>query len=188
MMRQCGECTACCTIVPVAELGKPANTKCRYEFFKGCRVHGSAKMPTGCRFWSCRWLTGDDTADLRRPDRAHYVIDIMADFVTVRDHETGAAQHIPVVQVWLDPKHPDDWRTDEAFIEFINRRGAEGVAILMRLGNQDASCIFPATFPGNDTGSFVEKGSNLKPENQHTPQQIAEAIGGVVVNLAEQQP
>jgi len=62
-------------------------------------------MPPECAIWNCRWLVNDDTADLPRPDRAHYVIDLMPDFITIRNDETGENQHIQVVQVSIDPKH-----------------------------------------------------------------------------------
>src|SRR4051812_46218248 len=100
-MRQCGDCQLCCKLLPVPPLRKGAGEKCKHQKFgKGCTVYHTQAMPPECGFWNCRWLVGDDTADMPRPDRAHYVIDIMPDFVTVTDNVTGATQKIQVVQIW----------------------------------------------------------------------------------------
>src|SRR5215470_6036671 len=106
-LRQCGECNLCCKLVPVPPLHKGAGQACKFQKFrKGCRVYNSARMPLECSLWNCRWLVNDDAAELSRPDRAHYVIDISPDFVTHVDHETGEQLNIQVGQVWVDPKHP----------------------------------------------------------------------------------
>jgi len=59
---------------------------------KGCAIY--AKRPMSCALWNCRWLVNDDTAELSRPDRSPYVIDIMPDYVTVLDRETGVRRPI----------------------------------------------------------------------------------------------
>jgi hypothetical protein len=105
MRRQCGDCQLCCKLVPVQSINKPAGTACRFQkFHKGCTVYRSANMPFERAVWNCRWLVNDDTADLPRPDRAHYVIDLMPDYVTHIDNKTGEQRNIQVVQIWVDPK------------------------------------------------------------------------------------
>ena len=98
--RKCGDCQLCCVLLPVADgaavtlpngrvhqmagLNKPANTRCPYQKHGvGCKLHGTKDMPYSCSIWVCKWLTGDDTADLPRPDRSHYVIDPMPDVVGI---------------------------------------------------------------------------------------------------------
>lgn len=64
----------------VPDFDKPAGKRCPHQrHHKGCAIY--ARRPFGCRFWNCRWLAEDDTAELLRPDRAHYVIDVSPDFV-----------------------------------------------------------------------------------------------------------
>jgi hypothetical protein len=124
----------CCRLLPVREIGKGANTSCRFQKFrKGCTVHGTARMPPACALWSCRWLVNDDTADLSRPDRAHYVIDLMPDFITLRDNATGTMQNVEVAQVWVDPSHRDAHR-DPALRRWMLRRAEQGIATLVRFG------------------------------------------------------
>lgn len=72
--RSCGSCTACCTIVGVAELEKPPGKPCVHEVPKvGCRIY--ADRPASCRTYQCLWLLGalDDQED--RPDRLGVVLD-----------------------------------------------------------------------------------------------------------------
>jgi hypothetical protein len=141
MTRQCGGCTLCCKLVPVRELGKPAGQRCQHQRHgKGCSIY--ARRPISCRTWSCRWLVEDDTAELSRPDRSRYAIDIMPDFVTLQNNETGEETHVPVVQVWVDPFFPDA-HEDATLRAYMMRRGAEGMATMIRYSSEDGFTIFP---------------------------------------------
>jgi hypothetical protein len=101
--RQCGECTACCRLLPVAELGKDAGQRCRHQRHrKGCAVY--AARPTGCKGWSCLWLTDPATARLRRPDRSGYVLDCMRDFTRARNEVTSVETVFEVVQIWASDR------------------------------------------------------------------------------------
>lgn len=71
--RTCGGCTACCKVLPVAELGKPSGQWCRHCIKKrGCRMY--TNRPRGCIEFRCQWLTGafDDS---ERPDKVRVVVD-----------------------------------------------------------------------------------------------------------------
>lgn len=135
----------------VPEFDKPAGVPCPHQSHKGCKVY--ARRPFGCRVWNCRWLTGDDTADLRRPDRSRYVIDIMPDFITM-EHGNGAT-NIQVVQVWVDPKTPNAWRNDPALLAYLDRRGKDGIAALIRFNGSDAIAVFPPSM--SDDGQWREQ-------------------------------
>ena len=140
-MRHCGGCTLCCKLLPVNELDKAAGERCRHQRTnKGCAVYNTRKMPPCCHFWNCRWLVNDDTADLSRPDRAHYVIDLLPDYVTVIDNETGEKTNVEVIQIWCDPKYPDAHR-DPALRRYLERRAAEGKMALVRYNQKDAFTI-----------------------------------------------
>ncbi len=104
--RRCGSCTACCKLVPVLSLDKPANTRCKHQRVnKGCGVYRQPAMPYECGLWSCRWLVDTDTAGLGRPDRTHYVIDIMPDSIGMVSHD-GTKMEVMCAQVWVDPAFP----------------------------------------------------------------------------------
>lgn len=172
--RQCGGCTLCCKLLPVRELDKGAGERCRHQVTgKGCRVYGSARMPPSCRLWSCAWLTGADVGS--RPDRAHYVVDIMPDYVTVVDNATGDRRPLQVVQVWIDPKFPDAHR-DPALRAYLAERGKEGVAAIIRYNNRSAFTLMPPALASDD--EWHEVHSNLDPEKTHSLDDVIATLSG----------
>lgn len=56
--RTCGQCTACCTVLGIRELEKPAFQCCPNlaGAGKGCGIYGG--RPTSCRVYRCEWLDG----------------------------------------------------------------------------------------------------------------------------------
>lgn len=72
--RVCGDCTACCTVKGVRELGKPSQTPCQHLCQAGCAIY--ARRPTSCRDYACLWRQGFIDGDTRlRPDQLGVVID-----------------------------------------------------------------------------------------------------------------
>jgi hypothetical protein len=176
MRRQCGDCQLCCKLLPVPPLDKKAGQRCKHQKFgKGCTVYHTAKMPPECAIWNCRWLVNDDTADLPRPDRSHYVIDIMPDFVTLQPNNGDPPQHIQVVQIWIDPKHPEA-RHDPALQRYLIRRAEQGIAALIRLNARDAITLFAPPF--NAEGQWHEINS-ARAGRQHSLPEIVQALGSV---------
>ena len=171
-MRQCGDCQLCCKLLPMKrdkypwprvmeitkemiaagfppakfegmtpDFHKPAGERCPHQkHHKRCSIYGN--RPFGCRIWNCRWLVEDDTADIRRPDRSHLVIDMMPDFVTLRNNEDGSENRVQVVQVWIDPKFPDAHR-DPKFRAYVERRAREGTWTLVRKNSSDGFALIP---------------------------------------------
>jgi hypothetical protein len=139
--RRCGDCQLCCKLLPVRTLAKVAGEKCKHQRHgKGCSVYEKPGFPAECRMWSCRWLLGMDTADMSRPDRVHYVIDVMPDSLIVTDNATGQSETAPCIQVWVDPDYPDAHR-DPALRAYLMRRAAEGVVALIRYDNREGMVL-----------------------------------------------
>lgn len=174
MKRQCGDCQLCCKLLPVRELGKGANTRCEHQkVHKGCGVYNGPGMPPSCSLWSCRWLVTDKTEALRRPDRSGYVIDIMPDYVTIRNDLDGSFQHVAVLQVWIDPVRPDAWRTDYAFLHYLDRLGREdGLFALMRNGSEKAIFVCPPSLSPDGKWFIDDSGVSGPP---HTPGDLQKA-------------
>lgn len=172
--RHCGGCTLCCRLLPVRSLDKLAGQRCKHQrTTKGCAVYDRlARVSPECKLWSCRWLVEDDTAELSRPDRSHYVIDIMPDFVTLRDDATGKTEQIQVVQIWVDPRYPDAHR-DPALRAYLERRAKENIIGLVRWDNERGMALFPPELSAD--GQWHEKGSNVR-EHAHSPEELLAAL------------
>lgn len=156
----------------VNEWAKPAGEPCKHQRHrKGCAIY--ERRPFCCRTWSCRWLTGDDTADLNRPDRSRYVIDLVPDFITLQPYDGSEPTNIEVVQIWVDSKTPDAWR-DPTLMAYIERRAAEGKAAIIRFDNTRAVVMFAPAMSQDGQWHEVHKGE-LRP--QHVG---AELIAGLM--------
>ena len=81
--RTCGECSLCCTVLRVDELGKLGGIACVHQDVAGagCSIH--PQRPGICRAYRCLWLSGGlEIAD--RPDRLGAVLDVVAQGPVVR--------------------------------------------------------------------------------------------------------
>ena len=195
MMRQCGDCQLCCKLLPVPPLEKKAGERCRHQKFgKGCMVYHKPGMPRDCALWNCRWLVNDDTADLPRPDRSHYVIDITPDHITLQDNETKERHVVQVVQIWIDPKHPLAHR-DPALRAYLMRRGEKGIAALVRYDNRRAVTLFPPNMVGGtppenwlQPDGWIEipdDAPNAVVEHDHSLAETIKALGGAARMVIE---
>jgi hypothetical protein len=173
MTRQCGDCQLCCKLLPVGSLHKGAGERCKHQRHgKGCVVYDKLwTVAPECKLWNCRWLGNDDADDLRRPDRSHYVVDIMPDYVTINDEQLGELRK-EVAQIWCDPDYPDAHR-DPALRAWLERKRLIG---LVRYDNQRGVVIIPPAMMDNH--QWLEKHSNLNKEAPHTFEQVVQALGG----------
>lgn len=156
MTRSCGECTLCCKVLPVPPLKKLAGQRCKHQRLTGCKVY--VDRPTPCRLWSCRWLTGEGTEDLRRPDRSGYVIDMMPDIIRVTAGDDHPPRDVEVVQVWADATRPNAWREDIAFTAFMIRHAEQGRPTLIRFNSADALVVLAPVL-----GGWREHSTRLNP-------------------------
>jgi hypothetical protein len=172
--RQCGDCTLCCKLLPVSRIGKPANTRCVHQRHGRCKAYASLwSVSPDCKLWSCRWLTKDGTNAMSRPDRSHYVIDIMPDYIKAWDGDAGDIREVPVVQIWVDPDYPDAHR-DPALRAWIDR--TKQIA-LVRIGD-DGLVLFPPS--RMDNRQWLEKGSIKDGEPPHSVEDVHRVLTGGV--------
>jgi hypothetical protein len=160
MQRQCNECTLCCRLLPVRELDKKANERCKHQsHHKGCKIYNKPGMPVSCSLWNCRWLVNDDTNTLSRPDRSHYVIDIFPDKILAIEDE-GRIVEVQTVQIWVDPNYPDAWK-DPALAEYLIRRGKEGIVGQIRFNSEKALIVIPPNMTENKKWVIKEGQMNV---------------------------
>lgn len=70
-MNDCGECTACCTVFSIPEIGKEKHVKCSY-CSNGCTIHD--ERPDTCRNYECLYIQSEWEEDLR-PDKCGVILD-----------------------------------------------------------------------------------------------------------------
>jgi hypothetical protein len=87
--RPCDGCTACCTVLRVKELGKPAHVPCAHLGGLGCAQYES--RPVSCRNWSCLWAQGLISGDEHRPDRIGLVLDVIV---------SSMGSYVAAYEVW----------------------------------------------------------------------------------------
>lgn len=66
MIRPCGECTACCTVMCVESIGKATGVRCTAVRPNGCAMYD--RRPKECAGWYCCWAMGK-LPDDHRPDK-----------------------------------------------------------------------------------------------------------------------
>ena len=71
MTRQCGPCSACCTVLEVAAISKPGFARCPNQE-GGCSVY--EQRPAPCMSYRCHWLDGQLAED-ERPDLVGLIFD-----------------------------------------------------------------------------------------------------------------
>jgi hypothetical protein len=159
---------------PMREFNKPAGMRCPFEkHHKGCSQYKT--RPMGCRIWSCRWLTGDDTRDLRRPDRSHYVIDMMPDFIQIDQHDNQEKISIQVLQIWVDPDYPDAHR-DPALRAYLERQADDKnpKLALIRFNERDGLVLIPPSWSHDKQWHEIDPGEAKLPAGATWPQWLPE--------------
>lgn len=75
MKRECGSCTACCTVMAVTAIDKPAYKTCPSVCDKGCSIY--EKRPEACASYSCLWLIDDKILrDEDQPNRTGLIFEM----------------------------------------------------------------------------------------------------------------
>lgn len=118
-MRECGDCTLCCTVLEVPEFQKrPMN--CCSHCDKGCSIYHN--RPTSCRNFECLWLQGD-LSEAMRPDKVHFCLEKLP--------------NVPVILASIEPgwSHTLGVNTDELISYYIDKGysvvGTNGAVLLM---------------------------------------------------------
>jgi hypothetical protein len=161
--RKCGDCQLCCKLLPVVELSKAAGERCKHQRAgKGCLVYHRTEQgfPSCCGYWSCRWQTDTAMAGMPRPDRCHYVVDVMLDSIHAKRND-GTIHEIPCLQVWVDPAFPNAHRAPE-LRAYLNRMAEQfQVIAIVRWSSSRAVVLFPPAFTGDD--KWIERSGNIAP-------------------------
>lgn len=90
--RTCGGCTGCCTVMGIAEIGKPAGQRCLHECEAGCSIY--PERPQQCKSnFRCLWLA-DDRGLLHESHRPDHVGLVLTDWVDASGQNIIAAREM----------------------------------------------------------------------------------------------
>lgn len=105
--RECGPCSACCTVMEVPELAKGLYEPCEHLCRSGCGIY--AERPAPCRTFECQWLRGllevDGSVDPgMRPDACGVMFDYqpgtaLGEVYTAWELEPGASVSGPAADI-----------------------------------------------------------------------------------------
>jgi hypothetical protein len=145
--RQCGECTACCMVLGVAQVPTPFYTPCQHQSATCCQIY--EKRPGACREFYCEWLVGALTEE-DRPDRLGLV------FVSTRAEERGKEDTV-VAAYEVHPGASDTERSRAIFATSADelaliRYGQVEVGTFTRSGRVVRLRVAPALLPTPKAG------------------------------------
>jgi len=128
-VRECGNCTLCCTLLGVHALQKKANEDCIHcDVGIGCKIYNT--RPKECSDFDCLWLAGH-APDYLKPSKTHVVLSSLK-----RDLEKmGLSTDNNMILVYPDPNYPDAHKKGDMRM-FLNDLLAHGVELIIIAGGQ----------------------------------------------------
>jgi hypothetical protein len=95
--RSCGDCTLCCKLLAVKDLGKPRDVWCTHcKPGRGCLIYAS--RPRDCTAFNCGYLMSADLGEEWKPNRSKIVL----------APEAGVNRII----AFVDPQRADAWKRE----------------------------------------------------------------------------
>ena len=80
-MRICGDCTLCCTLLPIELPIENASTTfhetCKFCKNNGCSIH--VDRPEICRGFECEWINDETIPEDLRPDKCNVIFEKIED-------------------------------------------------------------------------------------------------------------
>jgi len=139
-MNECGDCTACCTLFPIAPIGKPVNTHCPHCDGGGCSIYDD--KPQTCTDFICAYLQGKNLPKELRPDKCGVIFikhtenifsGALIHGAKITDIAKGQAmafnkQGYSVIMLSVDEKHPYVMLADKHEIGSIMKEYKEAMS------------------------------------------------------------
>lgn len=92
--RQCGECSMCCKLMEIEELGKPIGVWCAYvRKGNGCAIY--SERPPSCAAFGCGYLHWPMAGEHWRPSKCKMVL---------------VAEDMSRMAIHVDPSTPNVWK------------------------------------------------------------------------------
>lgn len=78
---ECGDCTLCCTLLPIKEMKSPAGKTCIACRNNKCNIYNT--RPQECKDFKCLWLTSPVLGEDLRPDKCGVMFELCPEEKTV---------------------------------------------------------------------------------------------------------
>lgn len=133
-LRDCGACSACCFLLSIPTLAKPACLWCGHAErpHGGCGIYEN--RPDECVAYSCIWLASQSRAPEER-----MTPDTRPDRSKVMFHDAYAyspdEEKKNTVYVHVFPDHPRAWM-EEPILDHINMMRGRGVQVQVMIGDR----------------------------------------------------
>ena len=72
LMKECGDCTLCCLLLPVEGVKEGVNTNCKFCTTK-CTIYD--KRPPICGTFDCEWLLKKDMPEDLKPNKCNVIFE-----------------------------------------------------------------------------------------------------------------
>ena len=72
-MKECGDCTLCCLLLPVPGVKEGINTNCRFCTHH-CTIYNNNR-PTICSTFDCEWLLKENMSDELKPNKCNVIFE-----------------------------------------------------------------------------------------------------------------
>lgn len=129
--RSCGQCTACCRLLEIEALGKPAGILCQHNTGCACTIY--PERPEACARWHCLWRRIGALPEDLRPDRSGVIFALEK-----RSPVEGAQVGACIVGRAVEGEQAfDRWEVIEAFAMFIR----EGSLPVWRVSDRSATLL-----------------------------------------------
>jgi len=132
---KCGDCTLCCTLLPIKELDKAETTSCIY-CNKGCSIYKD--RPASCAEFECLYNSSKDMDIKLRPDNTHIIFEKVT-----KDIYLGL----------IDPRYKDAWKV-KGIQDYVNELNLKGISVILSSFSQEPKRMKIAK---NHTQEWVHK-------------------------------
>ena len=138
-MRECGDCTLCCTLLPIELPIKDASTKfnetCKFCINNGCSIHD--ERPDICRGFKCVWLTDETYPEELRPDKCNVI------FETIEENIIMGLENIQEIG------------SHKKISDFIYTLNKKGISFIISSYTSEPKILYPGD--GTTKKEMIEK-------------------------------
>ncbi len=109
-MRECGDCTLCCLLLPIPEAKSEHSQLCSH-CNKGCNIYD--KRPNMCKEFNCDWLLDETIPEELRPDKCNVI------FEYINKYSVLCLVHFNDLNAW----------NREPVMNYMKKLNSEGISV-----------------------------------------------------------